>query len=62
MTDARVVALRHRLAASSDLAGDEADSSHFDLPVETVVQRLQVLTKNRALPGFLLSFPPEAGQ
>jgi hypothetical protein len=53
------VASRHRLAASSDLTGDEADSPHFDLPVETVVQRL---TKNRAMPGFLLLLPPEAGQ
>jgi hypothetical protein len=61
MTDARVVALRHRLAASSDLAGDEAESPHFDLPVETVVQRFQS-TKNRAMPGFLLSLTPEAGQ
>jgi hypothetical protein len=55
------VASRHRLAASSDLTGDEADSPHFDLPVETVVQRSQS-TKNRAMPGFLLSLTPEAGQ
>jgi hypothetical protein len=55
------VASRHRLAASSDLTGDEADSPHFDLPVETVVQRSQS-TKNRAMPGFLLLLPPEAGQ
>ena len=40
MPHARVVALRHRFAASADLAGDEADSADF-AAVETVVQRLQ---------------------
>jgi hypothetical protein len=33
MPHARVVTLRHRLAASADLAGDDADSPDFDLPV-----------------------------
>jgi murein L,D-transpeptidase YcbB/YkuD len=41
MTDARVVALRHRLTASGDLSGDKADSPEFDLPVETAVRRFQ---------------------
>jgi hypothetical protein len=34
MPHSRVVALRHRFASSADLAGDEADSADFDLPVD----------------------------
>ena len=41
MTDARVVALRRRLAASGDLPGDKADFPSFDLPLETAVRRFQ---------------------
>ena len=41
MSDPRVVALRRRLAASGDLAGHKAESSDYDLPVETAVRRFQ---------------------
>jgi len=41
MTDARVVALRHRLASSKDLSGDKTDSPDFDAQLEVAVRRFQ---------------------
>jgi murein L,D-transpeptidase YcbB/YkuD len=41
MTDMRVVALRHRLAASGDLSGDKTNSPDFDAQVEVAVRRFQ---------------------
>jgi murein L,D-transpeptidase YcbB/YkuD len=41
MSDLRVVALRHRLAASGTLSAHKAASSEYDLPVETAVRRFQ---------------------
>jgi hypothetical protein len=58
MPHAQRVALRHRLAASADPAGDEADSPVFDLPVETVMQRL---TKKPGNARLLSPLPHEAG-
>jgi murein L,D-transpeptidase YcbB/YkuD len=41
MTDARIVALRHRLAASGDLSGENTDSPDFDSPLEAAVRHFQ---------------------
>jgi len=41
MTDARIVALRHRLAASGDLSGEKTDSPDFDSPLEAAVRHFQ---------------------
>jgi murein L,D-transpeptidase YcbB/YkuD len=41
MKDARVVALRNRLAASGDLSRDKMDSPDFDAQVEVAVRRFQ---------------------